>query len=421
MAIDASEVMATAPQGLPDPLSYGSAVVLDLPPDVLREVPPPGADLHGVADELLNITRLRQLGVELTTTCNLACVYCHFAPLTRRGKDADQGTVENLIDFVKQFPVDYVTLSGDAEITMYKGWDEVARRMLAANIELRTISNFSKGIFSEAEIDVFSQFREILISLDTCDAALLKKIRYRADLRTITTNMQLVRTRAIQTGRRMPHFVCNVVTHDINIGLADQTAAFALACGFAQLNFVRFVELEEVSGGKNDLRDNPNAQQVRRIRELDLPGAAKAVRALQRAVEICKDKIALHIQPGIVDEINLIINPETAGAPKASTLAPGQIRTKQCLMPWDFFYVLWNGDVPPCCIVKDTMIGNVATKPLIDVINGDGIKEYRAGLLTGNLKPECQTCTYVPDTDTQTLTAHVRNYLSAYGKGAVAA
>ena len=421
MAIDASEVMATAPQGLPDPLSYGSAVVLDLPPDVLREVPPPGADLHGVADELLNITRLRQLGVELTTTCNLACVYCHFAPLTRRGKDADQGTVENLIDFVKQFPVDYVTLSGDAEITMYKGWDEVARRMLAANIELRTISNFSKGIFSEAEIDVFSQFREILISLDTCDAALLKKIRYRADLRTITTNMQLVRTRAIQTGRRMPHFVCNVVTHDINIGLADQTAAFALACGFAQLNFVRFVELEEVSGGKNDLRDNPNAQQVRRIRELDLPGAAKAVRALQRAVEICKDKIALHIQPGIVDEINLIINPETAGAPKASTLAPGRIRTKQCLMPWDFFYVLWNGDVPPCCIVKDTMIGNVATKPLIDVINGDGIKEYRAGLLTGNLKPECQTCTYVPDTDTQTLTAHVRNYLSAYGKGAVAA
>ena len=68
MAIDASEVMAKAPQGLPDPLSYGSAVVLDLPPDVLREVPPPGADLHGVADELLNITRLRQLGVELTTT-----------------------------------------------------------------------------------------------------------------------------------------------------------------------------------------------------------------------------------------------------------------------------------------------------------------------------------------------------------------
>lgn len=421
MAIDAPEAMAKTPQGLPDPLAYGSAALLELPPDVLRDGPAPDASLHGVADDLLHITRLRQLGVELTTTCNLACVYCHFAPLTRRGKDADQGTVENLIDFVKQFPVDYVTLSGDAEITMYKGWDEVARRMLAANIELRTISNFSKGLFSEAEVDVFSQFREILISLDTCDAALLKKIRYRADLRTITTNMQLVRTRAIQMGRRMPHFVCNVVTHDINIGLADQTASFAMACGFTQINFVRFVELEEVSGGKNDLRDNPNAQQVRRIRELDLQGAAKAVRAMQRTVEICKGKIALHIQSDIVEEINLVINPDAANARKAEAVAPGRIRTKQCLMPWDFFYVLWNGDVPPCCIVKDTMIGNVATKPLIDVINGDGIKEYRAGLLTGNLKPECQTCTYVPDTDTQTLTAQVRNYLSAYGKGAVAA
>lgn len=308
-----------------------------------------------------------------------------------------------------------------AKERMYKGWDEVARRMLAAGIELRTISNFSKGLFSEAEIDVFSQFREILISLDTCDAALLKKIRYRADLRTITTNMQLVRTRAIQMGRRMPHFVCNVVTHDLNVGLADQTAAFALACGFAQLNFVRFVELEEVPGGKNDLRDNPNAQQVRRIRELPIAGAAKAVHALQRAVDLCKGKIALHIQPGVVDEINLILNPAVADAPPVSTVAPGRVRTKQCLMPWDFFYVLWNGDVPPCCIVKDTMIGNVATRPLVDVINGEGIREYRAGLLSGNLKPECQTCTYVPDTDTQTLTAHVRNYLSAYGKGAVSA
>lgn len=421
MAIDASGVMVESPKGLPDPLSYGSSVALELPPEVLREMPSPTPNLHDVPEELLHITRLRQLGVELTTTCNLACVYCHFAPLTRRGKDAEQGMVENLIDFVKQFPVDYVTLSGDAEITMYKGWDEVARRMLAAGIELRTISNFSKGLFSEAEIDVFSQFREILISLDTCDAALLKKIRYRADLRTITTNMQLVRTRAIQMGRKMPHFVCNVVTHDINIGLADQTAAFALACGFAQLNFVRFVELEEVSGGKNDLRDNPNAQQVRRIRELPITEAAKAVRALQRAVDLCKGKIALHIQPGVVDEINLILNPAAADAKPVDTVAPGRVRTKQCLMPWDFFYVLWNGDVPPCCIVKDTMIGNVATRPLVDVINGDGIKEYRAGLLTGNLKPECQTCTYVPDTDTQTLTAHVRNYLSAYGKGAVAA
>jgi len=124
--------------------------------------------------------------------------------------------------------------------------------------------------------------------------------------------MQLVRTRAIQTGRRLPHFVYNVVAHDINVGLADQTAAFATANGFCRLNFVHFVELEEVSGGKNDLHDNPNAQQVRRIRELSLQGVAKAFRALQRTVELCKDRIALHIQPGVVDEINMVLNPARA-------------------------------------------------------------------------------------------------------------
>jgi len=121
---------------------------LGLPPGVLRGMPPAMPDRQGIPDELLHVTRLHQLGVELTTTCNLACVYCLFASLTRRGKDAEQGLVENLIDSVKQFKVDYVTLSDDTEITMYKGWDEVARRMLAAGIELRTISNFSKGIFT---------------------------------------------------------------------------------------------------------------------------------------------------------------------------------------------------------------------------------------------------------------------------------
>ena len=36
---------------------------------------------------LLRVDRLAQFTVEMTTSCNLACVYCHFAPLDRRGKD----------------------------------------------------------------------------------------------------------------------------------------------------------------------------------------------------------------------------------------------------------------------------------------------------------------------------------------------
>ena len=371
--------------------------------------------VQDIPEQLLRVRRLRQMGVELTTTCNLACVYCHFAPLSRRGKDAEPALVDGIIDFLRDFPVDYVTMSGDAEITMFKGWTDVARRILAMNIDLRTISNFSKGVFSDEEVDVFSQFRQILISLDTADAALLKKIRYRADLRTITLNMQLVRARAIATGRPIPEFVCNVVLHDKNVGHVDKTVAFAIANGFAQVSMVRYVDLEEVPGGINDLRDNPNATQVYQIRTLDDDSLHAGVQALRAAVDLAQNRISLSIPPDILEEINAGLNggkdPETA----APSYPPGTRRTKNCIMPWDFYYVFWNGDVPPCCIVKDTMVDNVLGKPITESINSEDMMEWRRTLLTGDLKPECETCTYVADTDTQSLRTQVEQYLTQYG------
>jgi len=368
-----------------------------------------------IPEQLLRIRRLRQMGVELTTTCNLACVYCHFAPLSRRGKDANPLLIEGIVDFLRDFPVDYVTMSGDAEITMFTGWTDVARRILAMGIDLRTISNFSKGIFSDEEVDVFSQFRQILISLDTSDAALLKKIRYRADLRTITLNMQLVRARAIATGRPIPEFVCNVVLHDKNVSHADKTVAFAIANGFAQVSMVRYVDLEEVSGGINDLRDNPNATQVYQIRTLDDAGLHAGVQALRAAVSLAENRINLSIQPDILEEINAGLNGGEDAKTTAPIYPPGTRRTKSCMMPWDFYYVFWNGDVPPCCIVKDTMVDNVLGKPITDSINSAEMMDWRRTLLTGDLKPECETCTYVADTDTQSLRTQVEQYLTQYG------
>ncbi len=368
-----------------------------------------------IPERLLRIRRLRQMGVELTTSCNLACVYCHFAPLSRRGKDAEPELIERIVEFLREFPVDYVTMSGDAEITMFPAWTGVARRLLDMKIDLRTISNFSKGIFSDEEVDVFSQFRQILISLDTSDAALLKKIRYRADLRTIILNMQLVRARAVLMGRKIPEFVCNVVLHDKNIGHVDDTVAFAIANGFAQVSLVRFVDLEEVSGGLNDLRDNPNATQVYQIRSLDDGGLHKAVQAMRKAVDIAGNRIALSIQPDILEEIDAGMNGDKAAREGVPTYPPGTRRTKDCIMPWDFFYVLWNGDVPPCCIVKGTFVDNVSGKPITDVINSDEMMDWRRTLLTGDLKTECETCTYVLDTNTASLRHKVENYLTQYG------
>ena len=370
-------------------------------------------DRIAVPEDLLTIRRLQQLGVELTTSCNLACVYCHFAPLSRRGNDVGPDLVENIVDFVRSFPVDHVTMSGDAEITMYKGWHKVADRLLELGVNLRTISNFSKGVFSDEEIEAFSQFSEILISLDTADAAKLKKIRYRADLRTMTCNMPLIRARAIERSRPMPHFVCNVVVHDKNATEVDRTAAFAVANGFGQMNLVRYVEVDEVVGGKNDFQDNPNAIPVYPASTLSQYEAAMAIKAIQRAADICEGRMHLNILPDVVDELRAVLLPEDMAAKKEAMVPAGRTRTKACRMPWDFLYVTWNGDIPPCCIVKDAHAASAANRPLTDVVNGDEFKELRRSLLSGELNDVCRKCTYVPDTDTENLQVQIRQYLDS--------
>ena len=370
-----------------------------------------------VVQELLNIKKLSQLSIELTSSCNLACVYCHFAPLSRRGNDAEIKLVEEIIEFAESFPIDIVTMSGDAEVTLYEGWTEVARQLLKAGVKLRTISNFSKGIFTDKEVETLSRFSEILISLDTPRPEILKKIRYRADLRTITLNMQRVRASAIEQGLEIPNFICNVVLHDKNVMDINKMTAFAIANGFAIINMVRFVDLEEVPGGKNDLRDNPNALRVYPISTIDKLTAAKGVNSLMRALETAEGKINLSLGEDILEELNQVLGVDQA--PKSDDVRQdltGQAkRTKLCLMPWDYLSTFWNGDVPPCCIVKGTFVDNALQTKLIDVVNGAELKDWRRTLLTGDLKSECVSCTYRPDTDTVTLEGIVREHLSAYG------
>jgi len=386
---------------------------------------------------LLHIERLHQFAVELTTSCNLACVYCHFAPLDRRGNNATHDLVDRIVDFAGSFPIDIITLSGDAEITMYKGWEQVALRLLKAGCRLRSISNFSNGIFSPAEVEAFSYFSEILVSLDTPDAALLKKTRYRADLRTMTYNLQQIRAKCLEDGRPQPRLVCNAVIHDKNFGHIDRLAAFAIANGFNALSLQRFVALEEVKGGKNDFWDNPNALQLFPLDHLDDLTLLRGMQALQRAMTMSESRIEFGLHPALsqdierllarlgVDEDDAQATADDGGLPQQGrttladgrvALADGRIVTKACMMPWDYMHIMWNGDVPPCCIVKDEFVANISDRPIAEVINSDEMKAYREGLLTGRMQPLCVDCTYVPETDTASLRASVRGYLERLGQ-----
>lgn len=195
------------------------------------------------------------------------------------------------------------------------------------------------------------------------------------------------------------------------------------------------MELSEVPGVQNDFMDNPNALPIKPILALGQEDGWAGLQAFGRMMTVSQGRIALNINPALSEDIGTLLqrsDPDyavAADAPLAADTSPGpeliplpdgrrqtpdgHIRTKSCMMPWDFLNTLWNGDVLPCCMAPDDTVGNGEQTPLIDILNGDAIKAYRRGLLTGQLMPLCQDCTYTTETDTGSLRNRVREFLES--------
>ena len=377
-------------------------------PDTLERPPRPRETI----EDLLEVDFVRQFCVEISTDCNLACVYCHVAPLARRGSKASPELIEQIYDFVDRFPLGLVSISGEAEITLHKGWVDFAEGLLKRNARLRIISNFSKGVFSEEEADLLSRFKEIVVSMDVADFELLKKTRYRADLRTMTLNIQNVRAAAIRNARPLPEFQVTIVVHDKSIMQIDKTTAFCAANGIKDVLAQLVLEEHEIPGGVNDFMKNPNAIPVESITKLSREQAIEASYACRRAAAIARLHGVKINMNEVLDVLETIID-NSEVVDRATEDMEG--RTRMCMMPWDFFYVQWDGATMPCCIIKDETLGSANESSLVDLINNSDRKAWRKGLLTGDMPDVCKTCTFVGSVPIDTFRAKVKDYLTNGG------
>lgn len=101
--------------------------------------------------------------------------------------------------------------------------------------------------------------------------------------------------------------------------------------------------------------------------------------------------------------------------------------TKNCLFPWQFIIIHAGGLMCPCCAMNDADYGDFlldyinkiknGQKP-DDVFNNAEIQALKKGLLTGNLRPMCQTCSLVTNEliTTDELREKLIQYLKKQGK-----
>jgi MoaA/NifB/PqqE/SkfB family radical SAM enzyme len=342
-----------------------------------------------VAIELLAPGPLQQIRLDLTTRCNLRCVYCAVSQITYRGEDMPMELAHRATDHIAQLgsrnqPY-VVDVNGHGETTFMAGWVDVCKSLLGYNLSLSITTNLAK-VYSREELEILAQMYVINVSIDTCDPELLKRLRRRADVRQIVANIQAVR----ETSRRIDHEPPN----------------FQFSCGLYDKNSLSIVDLAEFAVGLQiyavgfwNLTKWPHdwftdVSEHDRVFPLDEVSDAELrprIDAIQKAIAILKDNgVRVNVNGDFVSALERRLDGVFVGEEAINSYELPKGMTRDCTDPWTYAELETNGDVKPCCARNG--VGNLGQEELSQILSGERIRQLRSDLLGGTPDADCAKC-----------------------------
>lgn len=217
------------------------------------------------------------LMVELTTKCNMRCVYCEVSHPHWKLTDMSSGCVRKLIDFVKANEVYQVCLHGHGEMTILPDWHIIANEFHSAGAKLTTCTNLTK-IFSRSEIRALARFESITVSLDAIDVELFRSLRRGGDIRHILYNMTTIQVAANQNKHEI-YWIWDVVVCNKNI---DELLAI---CKMADMYNVKTIALCNLVKLTPQI---PEAQDLKHPLELSPPEVSHTLNVINECYDYCR-------------------------------------------------------------------------------------------------------------------------------------
>lgn len=223
-----------------------------------------------LAPLLIKTSNWQHLSVELTSKCNLRCVYCgkskkSYNAFPGRDEHMSETVSRRVIDLAGDLVFTEVNFNGTGEISIFpKWWQSIDAFKRRSKCKLYVVTNFAKS-FVEDELQAFLKFDRLYISVDTADRELLMRIRQKADIRIITYNIARLRSLAIRNRKKLPWLRFNCVVSDLSGALLDELASFAVSIGIDE------IEMFPMNGGANNRGGLPRPpyflepEQIRRI------------------------------------------------------------------------------------------------------------------------------------------------------------
>ncbi len=320
--------------------------------------------------------------LDLTTDCNLRCVYCTRSQPGYRVVNMTPRIFAAILSGIgKHKGIEFIEINGHGETTAHPKWRSMCELLFKENYNVSVTSNFAK-VFDPIEINLLSRFTSILISMDVSDRDLLRSIRRKVDLRTILLNMTAVRARALKNGRRPPVFGLSAGLYDRSVMGVEDLARFAAVMGVKNIifwNLTKHKDLPEV--------DNPQPLDVLSDAELAL-----ALARVEGAEKILRQfGIAFHYAGDFMKRLRArIAGGEALPEPGQALSKDGVKMTRCCTNPWRHVEFSPQGGVAYCC--NHPVVGSLAKGTLESIRENEASKKLRLSLLTGDLDPHCRIC-----------------------------
>lgn len=358
--------------------------------------------------------------VEYTSRCNLRCKYCSKAApgddlIPGRDEDMSPAVFQKLIDLINEYKTSWLLLAGTGESLFNKNWKVDFKRLydLRERRGLRLIinSNFALA-FNDSDFDLISQLDEIIISIDTDDRELTKRMRAKSDLALIIFNIVALASYCKLKKVPLPNIAINCTLYSEAIDRLPNLVGLLSTLPVSQLAVSDIIETTAVVANKiNPVQGNS-------------ADASVYIGNIINRAKIAAEELGFNllIQPHLMQRLGLDKSSSGLKQFVDSALARGgkhfyemvlgvgsKKSTRLCMQPFSRFTLAANGDVFPCCVTTMDPLANVLVDP--NPFNTNKVQLFRQSLLDGDMPEVCVGCSNAPMGSVEELKEMVKSIL----------
>ncbi|MEB3155926.1 MAG: radical SAM protein [Cyanobacteriota bacterium] len=213
---------------------------------------------------------------EITSQCNLACVYCAVSQPGYQGLTLSQDQAKRVADWLLDHGVANINLNGHGETTIVPEWEKIVQPLLRSKAKCHIITNASKA-FSEDEIDALCRLKTITISCDTLDPILHARLRRKSKLHHLLNSISRIRLAAEQRGLKPPLILLSCVLGAENSEHLEEYILTAKCMGIHAIQFCSLTDypMPEDSSFKLHPLSTLSKEKLRKLKQLLLTHTPK--------------------------------------------------------------------------------------------------------------------------------------------------